>query len=69
MLLLDLQFSLTTVNTSARNEADLRQQVQTVTRECEAKDERIADLESRLEKKSTRAEELEDTDECASAVV
>ena len=59
MVFTDLQFSQTTCDTSARNEAELRSQVQSLTFEAEAKDQRIGDLESRLQERNSRAEELE----------
>lgn len=58
-LLTDLQFALTTCDSSARNEADLRGQVQSLTAAAEAKDRRIGELESRLRERNSRAEELE----------
>ena len=58
-LLSDLQFALTTCDTSARNEADMRAQVQSLTLEAAAGERRTADLEARLKERNARAEELE----------
>ena len=55
----DLQFALTTCDTSARNEAELRGQVQSLSLEAEARERRIGELESRLRERNSRAEELE----------
>ena len=56
----DLQFSLTTCNTSAKNEADLRQQLQSLNLDVENKDAKILDLESQLLQRTKKSEDLED---------
>ena len=55
----DLQFALTTCDTSARTEAELRSQLQSLSVAAAAKDGRIADLEARLRERAARADDLE----------
>ena len=50
---------MTTCDASARNEAELRAQVQSLTLEAAAGERRTADLEARLKERNARAEELE----------
>ena len=59
LLLSDLQFSLTTLNASAKNEADLRDQLQRLQEESELKDQLVGELRTTLKAKTDRQEELE----------